>query len=120
MAKIVPPTGFKSWYFINANIYAIQLTSATQFDVITALKDRFANGKISVLNLTLKNPDSELYSIQFCEKTGSKIQTLNNPDYLVLQTDDTLTVMSEEKLREEYTDKLESGIYLDQGAVLRI
>lgn len=120
MAKIVPPEGFKAWYFINASIYALQLTEKNQPAVLDALFNRLASGIVADINLSLANATDSTYTIRFREKTSSSEQTLASPNYLVMRPDNTLVVLDEQTLRTEYTDVLEGGIYLDQGAVLRV
>lgn len=120
MAKITSPDGFKLWHFINASVYALQLTNETQPTLLAALFDRVADGHISTIDLRLATATDTVYTIKFKEKTSSQELTLGATDYLVLRPDDTLAVLDEAELRKDYTDKLESGIYLDQGAVLRV
>lgn len=120
MAKIVPPEGFKAWYYINASVYALQLTEANQAAVVSALFDRLAAGHIAKINMSLASATDGTYAITFREKTSTKDMVLTAPNYLVLRPDNTLIVLDENTLRTEYTDKLEGGVYLDQGAVLRI
>ena len=120
MAKIVPPEGFKAWYFINASIYALQLTEKNQPAVLDALFNRLASGIVADINLSLANATDSTYTIRFREKTSSNELTLASPNYLVMRPDNTLVVLDEQTLRTEYTDVLEGGIYLDQGAVLRV
>lgn len=120
MAKIVPPEGFKAWYFINASIYALQLNDKNQQALLDALFDKLADGSVADVNLSLANATDATYTVTFREKTSSNDLVLAAPNYLVLRPDGTLAVLSEEALRTEYTDTLENGIYLDQGAVFRV
>lgn len=120
MSKVDPPKDFKAWYFINASIYALQLTEENQASVLEALFNRLDAGLIAKINLSLSAATDTTYSITFREKSSTKDMVLSAPNYLVLRPDNTLIVLDEATLKTEYTDTLETGVYLDHGAILRV